>query len=565
MKFRLLLIVSLLSLGSFSRQAQAIFLDGKGHYSILGETQTNPGFQTNRGTKQVINQSFRLDAEARINDKASFFVEFRLFPNPRAAYLGDTTQPSRCKARKDAGGDLGSDDDCEGRIQDESSPGYKSFDPFIKNAYGRYAFDYCLFEAGRRTRHWGMGIFLNEGKNPFDDFGSSFDGFSCKVNIQKAQTLGFSVGYDKLQETGQANNSPYDRFNADPLDPSDTSFENYNSLNQSGKFGATNNSDDIDQIFLTIEWDDRIANAGAPFTKNIGIYFANILSPNHSRGGSSDVKFLDLYTGLYFRNFVWQNELLIRIGKSSAPVWGLYGGQLGSGAPGEDAPRNNINSLALAGKFEWIMSTSGTLLGPEEFRRGDSSSHRLFLDYALAPGSKQAYYQDEVLTTTPDSTGNVSMASLRSEAKADAMRFHTNYKPALILFNGSPALNDLNTFGVFDPSAMMNASILGLGYRYESLKYGNFTGKLIKAQLDESAPPEVKQYYLNNPTSVRPVGLTSKDLGLEIDLEYQYYFTYNARLDSAIAAAFPGDAWKLTETSSPATTFLLQTGISFIF
>jgi hypothetical protein len=548
----------------FASQIQAVSLDGKGHYSLSGETMTNPGFQTNRGTFQGIRQSFRLDGEARVNDKASFFFEFRLFDDPRNAYLGDQAQPSFCPPRADTTDTNSRSSDCKGRIQDDSSPSYGSYQPQVRAAYARYAFDYCLFEAGRRPRHWGLGVLLNGGDSPFDDYGTSFDGVSCKVNVQKAQTLGFSVGFDKLQETGEANNNPYDRAMIDPDDPD---LASYNDANRSGKFGATNAGDDIDQFFFTIEWDDRIANAGAPFNKNIGIYFANVMAPSSATGGSTDLKFLDLYTGLHFQNFlVWQNELVIRIGKSSAPVWGLYGGQLGSGSISEKAPRNNLNSLGIAGRLEWIMASSGSVLGPPEFRRGDATSHRLFLDYALAPGSEQAYQLDSIQTTADSSSSTlVSMASLRKEAKATSMRFHRNYRPALIMFNGSPIIDDMHTFGAFDPSAVMNASIFGLGYRYDSRPYGDFSVKFIKAQLDETAPAEVKVHFQENPESVRPVGVTSNDLGYELDLEYQYYLTYNSRLDLALAAAFPGDAWKLTEKTNPANSYLIQTGISLFF
>ena len=245
-------------------KAQAFFLDGNGHYALRGATEKNPGFATDRGTYQAIEQSFRLEAEARMNDRSSFFTEMRLTDDPRSSFLGDTARPHDCPTRRVPVGDgtYTTSDDCTGRHQDSGHPGYQSYTPVITRAYARQAFDFCLVEAGRRPRDWGLGVMMDGGSNPFDVDWSTYDGIDCHVNIQKSQSIGFKLGYDKIAETGTWIDNPYDRTLADT-----SSEAEFNS--RSTTFGATNPSDDLDQFFFTIEFDDRKANAGSSFTKQI--------------------------------------------------------------------------------------------------------------------------------------------------------------------------------------------------------------------------------------------------------------------------------------------------------
>src|SRR6478735_877879 len=90
-------------LGSFglagaliSGSASAIFVDGHGYYSLRGESRTKPDYQANTSAFQAVDQFFRLDTELRVNDKSSFFMEFKAFDDEREAYLGDSAKPQPC-------------------------------------------------------------------------------------------------------------------------------------------------------------------------------------------------------------------------------------------------------------------------------------------------------------------------------------------------------------------------------------------------------------------------------------------------------------------------------------
>ena len=542
----------MLGFAAAAAPAQAVFLDGSGHYSLRAETQSNPGFRSDTGTWQAVQQFFSLTGEARLNDRSSFFLEFSLFDDPSTAYLGDTPEPADCPVRrtkigKDANGaDVYSESrDCKGRFQNTGEPRYSGMVPRVTKAYARYAFDYCLLEAGRRPRDWGTGIFLDSGKGIFSEASSTFDGFDCNVNITAVQSLGFRVGFDKLAETGTYRDNPYDRKTPDRTDEAD--FDR----RQQG-FGGSSSSDDIDQLFMAIEWDDRKANAGAPFTKHIGIYFANVLN----KESSTDIKFLDLYTGFFLADLTFRNEILFRLGKSGDPNWARLGGAL---FDGEEPATNKVQSVGLAGHLEYTFSRSGAVIGPQEYNQGNATRHVGFLQYAYAPGSAQGYTDVEADSTTG--------ATVRTK-EASAMAFHKNYQPALIFFNARPGSEDQAIDGIYDPSRFMNATLLALGYRFESIENGNIEAKLITAQLNEVASAEVKAPWAGLPagsSNERFVGYHGKSLGYELDVTWSKRIGRELELGFAGAIALPSEALKTKEKGDPSTSWLLQGFTAFKF
>jgi hypothetical protein len=544
--------------------AYGIFLDGNGHYGLRPETQTNPGFATDRGLHQGIFQSFRLLAEARTNDNLSMNLEFRVFNDPRSAYMGDYAQPADCSELADTNGDgrdensnTGSSSNCQGRHQDTNDPGYEAYTPRITKLYAKYAFDYCIVEAGRRGRDWGMGIFLDSGDDPFETSGSVFDGVTCSINIQKTQALGFSFGFDKLSETGAS---------IDVGLPKNDDTTNY---------GPSKTKDDLDQLFVTIEYNDRKANAGAAFTRQVGIYFANIFGSEEINGRSSDdkknkaktdIKFADLYTGFYLQDFILRNEILFRLGKSTDPSWARYGGV--SNENGGQTVKSNVDSIGLAGDMTYTISRSGSVVGPAEFNQGTAASHNVFLQYAYAPGDRDGYYPEW------EGTGQDRKPKRKSQS-AKAMAFNRNYKPAMILFNGQREMDDLRVDGIFDPSRFMNATLVAAGYRFESLTYGNFETKFIAAKLNESMPEAVKKQLAaqeaeekaNDEKSYRdrPIGYSGTSLGYELDLKYSKAMGRNLDLGLGGAAALPGAAWRVNKKDSPEFSYLLQATAAYKF
>jgi hypothetical protein len=538
--------LALTALLTLPHTAYGFFVDGNGHYALRGETRTSPEFSKQSGTYQAVEQSFRLKGEARFNDLSSMYLEFRLLDNPREAYLGDEAEPENCRGKSE--GDPG----CRTRHQNTGEPSYAPYVPRITQAYVRYAFDYCIIEAGRRGRDWGLGIFMDSGSDPFETSSSVYDGVTCNVNIQKTQTLGFSVGYDKLQETG-------------------TTVDQRQEVKAKNErvYGANDLYDDVDQYFFTIEYDDRKANAGAAFTKQVGVYFSQVsASGKADQGGGSantDLKFLDLYTGFFVGDLILRNEILFRMGKSADPNWIALGGDFED--DNSNIVTNKLDSIAFAGSIAWIIDKSGAPLGPAEYNQGDATQHLVFFDYAYAPGDEDGYFDTRTELPRDSNTGQIVEGTPRRNDRVTAVAFHRNYKPALLLFNARPEADELIVDGNFNPSRMMNASLLATGYRYESMANGNFEFKFISANLLQGTPAEVKAQYAeqNNPDAVRPVGTYGKHLGYELDLAYSRQVGKEATIGIAGGAALPGDAWKRTDNEKPVFSAVIQTFAAFRF
>lgn len=541
-------VIALSTAIATSGGAFGFFLDGNGHYSLRGVAQKNPGFATDRGTYQAIEQSFRLEAEARVNDRSSFIMDMRLTEDPRSFFLGDSAKPADCETRRipDGSGNYDTTDDCTGRHQNSGAPSYTPFIPTITRAYARQAFEKCLVEAGRRPRQWGLGVLMDAGNRPFDVATSVYDGIDCHVNIQKSESLGFKIGYDKISETGTWIDNPYDR----PLPDAGSESE---FAGRTDKFGANNPSDDLDQYFFTINYDDRKSNAGSAFTKQIGIYFANVVG----RDSKTDLKLLDIYSGLYLANMTWKNELVFRVGKSADPNWiSLGGARFDNG----DIATNDLQSVGFAGSLEWTLAKEGTAIGPADYRQGNASRQLVFVDYAYAPGSDNAYYRDD--SAYSDDT-LAAIGESQRDNSTTTMAFHRNYRPALILFNGRPGTEDTGLAGVYDPQRIMNASIFGLGYRLESLELGVFEAKILTASLNAGPPAAVKNYFAAI-DGAKPIGYHSTNLGFELDIKYSASPTREFEYGVEAGYAKAGDAFK-TSDAAPQASMLLQSFASFKF
>jgi hypothetical protein len=352
--------------------------------------------------------------------------------------------------------------------------------------------------------------------------------------MQKHQDLGFTFGMDKLQETGTWIDNPYDNPKVDTQAEADFN-------NRRNGFGPNSNTDDMEQLFFGINYDDLKTKGPGSFAKQVGIYFANILS-NDSK---TDVKFFDLYTGFYYGKLALKNELIFRLGKSADPALVAMGGQRNNSDGGIST--NNVNSIGLAGTLEYTVTKSGASLGPEEFNEGNLRRHVVFSDYAYAPGDGDGYYENRA-TDTQDQAD--LYGETRRNNRAKAMAFNRNFHPAMLFFNGRQSSKKYAKGGVFNPERVMNAALYSLGYRYENLESGNFEMKLISGRLLETAPSDVVYYYNNSGRTDRPMGFYGGDLGYELDMMYSYHFQREVELGLGAAAALPGKAWKASSVSS---------------
>ena len=530
-----------------SNKADAFFLDGSGHYGLIGETRINPEFQKDNGTYQATRISFDLNGEAKANDRASFNLRLGVSENPSEAYFGDTAKPGTCSTRRTAAG--GTETSCDGRSQSTTETGYKNLAPVIREAYGSYAFNYCLLTAGRRSRELGLGAFLSSGKSPFANSVSTFDGVTCDVNIQKQQDLGFKFGADKLQETGTFVDNPYDNPKSDPQLESE--YQKRHST-----FGANSSSDDVDQIFFGLTFNDAKGKSPGSFSKQMELYFANIYSSELK----ADVKFFDFYSSFLWGKFSLKNEIIFRSGKTADPSVVAMGGQRQDN--NQAVATNNINSIGLAGVLEYSISQSGSTIGPEEFNEGTMRRQVVFADYSFAPGDSDGYYINH---PGEQETTNAQIGEARRNNRAKAMAFNRNYHPALLFFNGRATSRKYAVPGVFDAERLVNTSLTSLGYRYENVETGNFELKLITGRLLEGVPQDVSAYYSAGTSTERPMGFYGTNLGYEVDASYSYHYQREVDLGLGLAAALPGKAWRTSTVKTPTMGFGLSANFAIKF
>lgn len=536
-------------------KAFGIYLDGKGHYAVRGEARQHPDFNTD-SSFQAIDQFFRMEAELRSSDRASFFLEFGLFEDPKKAFMGDSTGLEKCSPLEETangtqhpsnvGNDSGAD--CAGRHQNSTEPRYQTYLPRIRKAYAQYAADSCLFTVGRRGRDWGMGLILDSGEGIFDESASVYDGVTCDINIQKLDRLGFSVGYDKIVESGTSVDFKVDDFD---------------------RYGATNQGDDLDQFFLTIEY-DTTGGKTTDLQQKIGIYFANIMGQKPLK---TDLKIADLYLNFLTPSFEIEQEFVFRLGKTTDPSFTRLGGR--ASKEGE-IYRNSADAIGLAGRFAWIFSESGSLLSPKEYGQGNLTRHLLEFDYAYAPGDKDGY------TPQYDELDN----PLRTNTKAEAMAFHKNFKPTKLLLQNRTG-DRYRVDGIFEPERVMNTTVFGLSYKYESVQNGNFTMKLATGLLNQGITQSAKDAYLSyqagraanealdpsdpnylgpdDPYADAPIGYKGKSLGWELALSYDMVYDKGFKLGGALAMGLPGDAFHVESQGKPESQYLVQAYTAFTF
>ncbi len=488
----------------WSKEAYSLFIDGQGYYAAKGQMIYKPGFDGH--SFKGMAHSVSLLGKVTASDKLSLNVRFSLFKNPTEGYFGNEVSPQRC-SKKTQTGDLEStgevsEEECSGRHQDSLAPGYKNYVPLISEAYVEYASDYCILQIGRRSRHWGMGAVINDGKTPFSYRGSIYDGISCEINPSKFQNFGFSFGYDVLADRG-------------------TSYMVGVGEDEVGEFNS--GADNLRQFFVSVESGNRVSEPEADFIHDIGLYFSWI-----SGSADTSIKLADLYTMLKYKKLSFENELIFRLGSSKDPSLARVGGIYSTETNDES---NKVTAIGFVGGLSFTLYETGSLLAPEEFKKSDYTAHLLALNYIYVPGdsdgAKPSYKDGEP----------------KRDTKAEAISLNPNYKPALILFN-SPFLSDTRVDGIYDPNAVMNTKLISLGYKYTDKSLMDIGVKFIGAWLNKTADSSAETYYTEENRPV--VGMkSSKSLGYELDLSFfrneNKYLSYGADLGICI----PGSTFKL--------------------
>lgn len=536
-----LLIFTCLVGGILSNECLAMSLDGNGHFGLRGRMETSPLGGSGIDKAQGVQESLFLEGELRFNDKSSFFLDVDLFD--RYQYLGDEFRGRYCSS-----GSSANPNDCYPNVRE---PAYKPYSLSAEQAFVRYAFDYFIFEGGRRGRSWGMGLLLDEGRDPFSKTASVFDGVTFSINRQKSQTLGFALGLDKISEHGAVIGSGVSSENT-----------------------IYNNADDHEQAFIVFEYDDSLSSGPSSLSKKVGIYSSRFFPSTPVSGGGSDTNLglLDFYLNLQYAGVSLKNEMLATYGSSADPN-GMY---LGGAryANGDPTARNDYSSLAGAISLEWTIARSGGIVGPKTFGQGDLIRHVLYTLCAYAPGDSDGYYsyRDDQKQNT-DATAIRHLSIFKRSAHARAVAFNPNFVPTLILFNEGNELSSLAVDGIYDPNRMMNAQLYTLGYKYENLQIGDFGLQLGYASLLAGIPDDAKTYYdlaavrqnIEKSNGRVPVGYHGKSLGFEVDLTYKLRVTQDVVWGVGVGTLFPGKALQTRYSGGLNNNYLIETDLVFHF
>ena len=494
----------------YSSQGYAAFVNATGYLGLLGSGVFNPHGNALGDNYQATEEYFGIDFEIKSGDLISLYLDLRLWPHDEGALLGDEF------GKLDQGADFYF---------------YEDLAPRVTEFYLEAATKICLLSAGRRARQVGLGMFINEASDPFDTAETLFEGVSCDIRSGMPEQLGISFGLDKLREG----------------DPS-------------------NSGDDLTQMFAQISFDDRGMGGTHPLKKQVALYFAYVSSSKPHDFGEQKDKYLDLLAGLYYENFSWESEGLIRMGKAAGKSWEIHGARperdskingfavyttlkYAYPAPSEEPSTDQSHSAETKNDSE--QSVDGLSNMPEsDFFTQSPVQHEVALEYIFSPGDRQGYYKG---------ANRYLSESKRSDA-VTAIPLNVNFKPALLLFNMRTDAFDID--GIYSGDRIVNAHVFTAGYSLSHPQYGGFEAKVISALMDKEMPDYIYSYFYHNPIEKDsgleeyyefpsqakvPVGFYGRYLGTEIDLTYEYSFTENVSLSLTGGYLIPGKALEVDQ------------------
>ena len=543
----------------------AAFINASGYVGMLGVSHYYPNAGISNNRVQGVEKFARVNVEIRPGDIMYLHLGLGFWPSTESHFFG-------------------------GEVTDSYQPAfnqhYDDFSPKVSEFYVNYATRYCLFSAGRKSRHVGMGIFLNSGEGFFQAPGSTFDGVSCKINTSGGwRAFSVTLGLDKIKE---------------------------GDLLTSG--------DDSQQFYAHAQYNDLDASSSelnSGLKKKVELYFAWVSSVNDHKAGVNKQRLVDFSTGLYWGPVSWEFEGLLRMGKASGDSWVKQGARPKKSAEAE------INSLAFASEFsvsfppqfalaQTHTNTKDSLDQLEEFSQSlpdqqndpeltdettdsqpsnnlspilsqstPSHRHEVIVGYIYSPGDSDGYFKGS----------DPSLTSSQRDAKLTALPLNRNYKPGLILFNTYN--NHLDIDGVYNGDYIVNAHVLTLEYRFIHLKHGLLSSKIIAARMVEQIAGTVLNYFQYNDirstssaypegyykfidNQYYPIGNKGENLGVELNLSYTYDINELVQIHIASGVLFPGAAFdvfskkaqnrtgnnKTTTNTKPKNVYAIEFGLA---
>lgn len=486
---------------SWCREGFAVTAQVHGQAGLVGSYWSSllPDRQTYQGWRAPLG----LTLEARPSNSLSLFVDLR---------IGFNEYPELARS-------LGNPQDMSGAtfnsppLATVGGRGERS-DPVIGTlAFAEYASEFGLFRVGRMPKHWGLGIWRNDGgRGPSPEgrwlveggTGTVIDAIEYSVDFR--DNLLFTAAWEKSWE-------------GDP----------------------TSRSDDGDAWTLEL-----VVSNESPETPSSGL--RRSVGIAYSRYADPDTKLntVDLASTMSFDAIELEGEILYVDGTSTSNAYDALGGPASCQNPGTAAAdcteftKRGVDNLALLTRVRYWLS--------DRAANATAAIGQLrTVPTALRPNTQSVGLTLGVVTG--DNGAFETQPSGRTDNDVTGGAMHPNIRPALLMF-GAPVAEAPGMPGAI----VRNAWFARGDYRFEAPDLGTITPSVIWGRLQQRRGDGAQEGYGRY-----------EDLGLEVDATYEYTTRDQLSLGVQAGIWFPGAAWAQTGSERPdvAYGFQVMAGTSF--
>lgn len=397
----------------------------------------------------------------------------------------------------------------------------------LTQAYLSYQTPIGLLRGGRMPRNWGLGIWYNDDWTPYGGTGSTSDAIAITTDFNLfdvslyLEKYGESIG--GTSNDGEATGYTVEaRLKNDPADPPSSGI-----------------------------------------SRELGVIFTRF---THTQS-NTNLNILDGYEKFYFGKFFLGSEVLYVTGNTQNPNYQALGGSplCNINVPGatqgsQTCVSQSVSSIAALLKFKYQLldSDNSSVAATEKSQellgtslRQTTTTMGVWLGYASG-GSNQF---------TPTN-------ALPSSNSITAISMNPNIEPSFLMFNNTlPPVNGMPM------GAVTNASFIRADYAYENPDFGSMGPILVWGLLNQTNNNFNSQNPIcngnaalsnSNPTNIICVG-GSRNLGVEVDLNYHY--TTLDRVTFGVDGGwwFVGNAWQVFNQGSPQNTYGFRASVATVF
>lgn len=502
--FFFLLSVSSTLVFSFKLKASSSIV-ARGHAAAVSEFDF--GFPPDKGKLKGIRVPLGLGLEANVGDSFQVFFELdywynnapkKTLPLGTGSFASLTASPQSLPFA-----DLSINKTNDPLLPGVQRVGSKSDNLSLMQAYFKYTSPFGIFQAGRMPRNWGLGLWRNARWNPFFGRISTADALSFESKLGVFDLRALFEKSDITQE-GQSGSSCQYTIEAKIIkDPLDSDYSG--------------------------------------FKRDVGVAYSYYV---HDASKTS-LSHIDAYSTIFYNEVFLGLEGLYVWGDTKSPNYFELGGAYAD--EGElTGSKQQVNAFAVLLKANYLLDSS--ILESEKSIYSYFEASQKLASYKR-PNSQVLGFWGGM------SSGSKDQFKLK-KGKGDikALPMHPNIRPSFLMFNDS-----LPERPGMPSGRVVNTSFLRLDYSYENSSFGKIQPILVWAMLNQTNPVYgqfcqgndygdkcLKDIDNNDGRDISGLG-KSKNLGVEIDVQYRYTTESLVTLGADVAYWFVGDAWKQSD------------------